>query len=71
MQRRLAIELIEDQPHDRLHLFVRVKGRRSSRDAHITDRRRPLQLAAAGLVQLALVHPRFEDVPLGFAHGSL
>jgi hypothetical protein len=63
VQGSLAIELIEDQPYNRLHLLVRVEGRRPTRDADIADRRWPVQLAATGLVQLTLVPPFLEDVP--------
>jgi len=37
MQGPLAIELIDDQSHDRLHLFVRIERRRPTCDADIAD----------------------------------
>ena len=58
VQAPLAIELVEDEPHHLLSLLVGVEGQPAAGLAHIADRRVVEQLAAAGLVQSPLVHPR-------------
>jgi hypothetical protein len=64
----LAVELIEDQPDDGLGLLVGVERYLPGGMLDVAGRRRHHQLASAGLVQLALVHPALEDVQLGLAH---
>ena len=70
MHRALAVELVEDQPHHRLDLLVRIDGRFAAGQRDVANGRRAKQLAAAGLVEPALVHPFLEDVQLGLAHCS-
>jgi hypothetical protein len=68
LYRPLTVELIEDQPDGGLHLLVGVDGPLASGELHVADRRGPERRAAAGLVDLALVHPLLEDVQLRLAH---
>ena len=68
--RALPLELLEDQPHRALHLRVGVEGKGTIRRLDVADRRMVVDLAAAGLVQQALVHPVAQQVEFRFAHGS-
>src|SRR5262245_42331451 len=71
VHRALAVELVEDEPHHRLDLLVRIDGRLAAGQREVANGRRAKQLAAASLVEPALVHPLLEDVQLGLADRSL
>src|SRR5262245_40967913 len=71
LHRALAVELVEEQPHHRLHLLVRIEGRLTAGQREVAAGRRAQQLTATGLVDPALVHPLLEDVQLGLADRPL
>ena len=62
VQASLAIELVKDDPHHLLSLFIGVEGQPTARLAHITDRGVIKQFAAAGLVQSPFMHPHVQEV---------
>ena len=67
----VPLELVEQQADHALHLLVGVQGERARRQLDVAGGRVVEHLAAARLVQQALVHPRAQDVQLRFAHGAL
>ncbi len=71
VQRRLAVELIEDQPHGHLDLLVGVDRPLAGGGPDVADRGRAQQLAAAGLVELALIHAFLENMKLRLAHHAV
>ena len=68
VHRPLPVELVEDQPDDVLGLLVGVERDLPGRLLDVPGRDADDQLPAAGLVQLALVHPLLEDVQLRLVH---
>jgi hypothetical protein len=71
LESRLAVELVEDQPHRIPDLFVGVDHPHARGQADGADRRRAQEFAAAGLVELALVHPLLEDRKFCLAHHAV
>jgi len=68
VHRPAPIELVEDQPHDASDLFVRVERHLARRVLEVAEGDGRDQLAPLRLVQLALVHPRLQDVKLRLGH---
>src|SRR2546421_730167 len=56
VQGGLAVEPVEDQPHRRLDLLVGVDRPLAGGQPDVADRGHAEEVAAAGLVELALVH---------------
>ena len=71
VQAPLAVELVEDEPHDALRLLVRVEGEPAPGYAHIADRRVIKQLPPACFMQPPLVHAPAQEVEFGFTHDAL
>jgi hypothetical protein len=71
VHRPLPVELVEDQPDHALDLLVRVEVTCPDAALDVADRDGHDQLAAAGLVQLPLVHPLLEDVKLRLVHHAV
>jgi hypothetical protein len=70
-QRPPLRELREDEPHDGLHLLVRVALDGPVSIPHIANGERKGQRAPAGFAQAALVEPLLEQMQLGLTHGPL
>src|SRR5271155_3025439 len=64
-------EFVEDQAHDKAHLFVWVESDLAGRKLHISARQIEKQLASLGLEKPALLKTVAHGVQLQRAHGSL
>jgi hypothetical protein len=62
------VELVEDQADDPLGLLIRVERDFPGRRLDVPGRDAGDQLPAAGLVQLPMIHPLFEDMQFCLAH---
>jgi hypothetical protein len=71
VQGRLPVELIEDQPHRRLDLLVGVDGPLARSEPDVADRGHAQEVAAAGLVELALIHAFLDNMKSCFAHHAV
>jgi hypothetical protein len=71
VQGGLAVELVEDQPHRRLDLLVGVDRPLARGEPDVADRGQAQEVAATGLVELALIHPLLDHVELCFAHHAV
>ena len=71
VQAPLTLEFLKDQVDHGLGLLVGIKGEPAGGQLDVPDRRMREQLTAAGLVELALIHPFLEDMKLCLGHGPL
>ena len=70
IHRTQLLELVEQQPYDRLHLLIRVQSQLIPGHTNVSGDRMVQQFSPPGLVQSSLVQPSLQNVQFGFAHGS-
>ncbi len=66
-----VLKCIEHEPQGSLYRCVGVQAQHTVVLIRETDGRHHLKFAAAGFVEYAAAHPRFENMQLGFTHGAL